>query len=316
MLRRGGQASFYAEGLLTRLLGLASAPDGLAQRLRSAYTFHIVPHMNPDGALRGHLRTNTCGANLNREWARTGDYDAPTLERSPEVYHTLKAMDESGVDAFVDVHGDEELPFAFIAGMEGLQQWGPRLKSLQAAFVSSYERAKCAVAPNDTGPCTLHMWHARESTRAPALRARVSIARLTRTTRFGPRRRLLIYSRCCADSIHCARAAPICNPSLGTSPMHRLVPIWPSAVRSKSMRSLSESSVSPLKRLARSLSTRPEPFSSHEFTRPSPECISSSAPPSSHLPCFATGNQIAARFDCLGVTLEVRNRRTSGAWPL
>ena len=42
-----------------------------------------------DGAFRGHLRTNACGANLNREWCTTGDYVAPTLERSPEVYHGI-----------------------------------------------------------------------------------------------------------------------------------------------------------------------------------------------------------------------------------
>jgi len=42
-----------------------------------------------DGAFRGHLRTNACGANLNREWCTTGDYIAPTLERSPEVYHGM-----------------------------------------------------------------------------------------------------------------------------------------------------------------------------------------------------------------------------------
>ena len=35
--------------------------------------------MNPDGSYRGHLRTNACGANLNREWK------TPTLEKSPEV---------------------------------------------------------------------------------------------------------------------------------------------------------------------------------------------------------------------------------------
>ena len=35
--------------------------------------------MNPDGSYRGHLRTNACGANLNREWK------APNLEHSPEV---------------------------------------------------------------------------------------------------------------------------------------------------------------------------------------------------------------------------------------
>ena len=136
------QASFFAEGLLNRLLGLPmESPDGLAVRLCRAFTFHIVPNMNPDGSVRGHLRTNACGANLNREWATTGEYTAPTLERSPEVFHALRAMDATGVDAFVDVHGDESLPFAFMAGAEGCDCWGPRIKALQAAFLAAFSRA-------------------------------------------------------------------------------------------------------------------------------------------------------------------------------
>ena len=86
-------AAFYATGLLNRLLGLQTggSVDPVAQQLLSQCTFHVVPSMNPDGALRGHLRTNAAGANLNREWAPTGSYAAPTLERSPEVYYTLQA---------------------------------------------------------------------------------------------------------------------------------------------------------------------------------------------------------------------------------
>ena len=111
------------------------------------YTFYIVPNMNPDGAVRGHLRTNASGANLNREWASTGVkgeedyYEAPTLKQSPEVYHILQAMDKTGVDVFVDVHGDEELPFNFIAGAEGCPNWSPRLEALQGAFLAAYCRA-------------------------------------------------------------------------------------------------------------------------------------------------------------------------------
>jgi len=142
-------SEFYAEGLLTRLLGLDSggSVDGMVSKIRKMYTFYIVPSMNPDGAARGHLRTNACGANLNREWAPTGEkgsddyYEAPSLERSPEVYHVLKKMDETGVDAFLDVHGDEALPFNFLAGSEGCTNWGPRLKALHGAFLASYERA-------------------------------------------------------------------------------------------------------------------------------------------------------------------------------
>ena len=33
------------------------------------------------------------------------------------------------------------LPFAFIAGSEGLPCWGPRIQSLQGAFVGAYARA-------------------------------------------------------------------------------------------------------------------------------------------------------------------------------
>ena len=40
-------------------------------------------------------------------WAPTGDYMAPTVERSPEVHAVLAAATAIGCDLFVDVHGDE-----------------------------------------------------------------------------------------------------------------------------------------------------------------------------------------------------------------
>jgi murein tripeptide amidase MpaA len=81
------------EGLLQQLLD----PDNaIARRLLENVTVYAVPNMNPDGSVRGHLRTNACGANLNREWTSTGDYEAPTLERSPEVYHVLNEIDRVG----------------------------------------------------------------------------------------------------------------------------------------------------------------------------------------------------------------------------
>mmetsp|Transcript_7820 Transcript_7820/g.11413 ORF Transcript_7820/g.11413 Transcript_7820/m.11413 type:complete len:456 (-) Transcript_7820:118-1485(-) len=135
-------AEFYAEGLLTRLLGLDSDGnvDDIVRDLLLKYTFYIVPNMCPDGSVRGHLRTNACGANLNREWCTKGDYEAPTLKRSPEVFGVLNKMDETGVDMFLDIHGDEELPFNFISGAEKVPTWGTRLESLHGAFVAEYSR--------------------------------------------------------------------------------------------------------------------------------------------------------------------------------
>ena len=46
---------------------------------------------------------------MNREWASTGDYVAPSLERSPEVYYILQALDAYGCQGFLDIHGDEEI---------------------------------------------------------------------------------------------------------------------------------------------------------------------------------------------------------------
>lgn len=104
--------------------------------------------MCPDGSVRGHLRTNAHGQNLNREWCASGSeeesgsfYDAPTLERSPEVYHVLQKMDETGVDVFLDVHGDEELPYNFLAGSEGCPNWSPRLEALHGSFLAEYSRS-------------------------------------------------------------------------------------------------------------------------------------------------------------------------------
>jgi len=119
-------AEWWMEGALDRLTDPA---DAVATALRAQCRFHIVPNMNPDGSRRGHLRTNAAGANLNREWA------APTPARSPEVVHVLAAMDASGVDFAMDVHGDESLPHNFIAGFEGI----PNITDRQLALLADYK---------------------------------------------------------------------------------------------------------------------------------------------------------------------------------
>lgn len=107
-------AEWWMEGALEMLCDEA---DPVARRLRKLARFHIVPNCNPDGSFRGHLRTNAAGVNLNREW------DNPTAQRSPEVLAIRNAMDESGVDFAMDVHGDEAIPANFLAGFEGIPSW-------------------------------------------------------------------------------------------------------------------------------------------------------------------------------------------------
>lgn len=121
-------AEWLMEGLIARLL---DEDDGTARVLLEQNQFYIVANMNPDGGARGHLRTNAVGANLNREWA------APTLERSPEVFHVLNKMTQTGVDLFLDIHGDESLPYNFVAGSEGNPNYNQRIATLETRFKQS-----------------------------------------------------------------------------------------------------------------------------------------------------------------------------------
>ncbi len=111
-------AEHWMEGALEMLTAPEDEHDTrVAASLREKCTFHIVPNMNPDGSVRGHLRTNAVGVNLNREWA------TPSADKSPEVLCVRNEMDRTGVHFAMDVHGDEAIPANFIAGFEGIPNW-------------------------------------------------------------------------------------------------------------------------------------------------------------------------------------------------
>jgi murein tripeptide amidase MpaA len=97
--------------------------------VRAAATVLAVPHTNPDGGARGHLRTNAAGANLNREWAN------PSAETSPEVLCIRDEMDQRGCDLCLDIHGSEGIPRVWATLCTA---WTPRLKSLTARFCDAW----------------------------------------------------------------------------------------------------------------------------------------------------------------------------------
>ncbi|MFA9440489.1 M14-type cytosolic carboxypeptidase [Uliginosibacterium sp. sgz301328] len=119
-------AEWLVEGFLARLL---DPFDGVAREIRERACLYVVPNVNPDGAFNGNLRANAAGANLNREW---GD---PSPDRSPEVLAVQRAMRASGVDFFLDIHGDETLPYVFIDGSHMVPGYGERNLAIQHAFL-------------------------------------------------------------------------------------------------------------------------------------------------------------------------------------
>ena len=124
-------AEYWMEGALEKL---CDPDDPVARMLRRECTFRVVPNMNPDGSRRGHLRTNAAGVNLNREW------HAPSAEQSPEVLFVRNAMDETGVDFAMDIHGDEAIPANFLAGFEGIPSLTERQTRLFNLFSDTLER--------------------------------------------------------------------------------------------------------------------------------------------------------------------------------
>ena len=128
-------AEWFVEGLLERLLDNA---DPVARKVREHAVLHIVPNMNPDGAVRGNLRSNAAGRNLNREWRD------PDPAASPEVFLVRAEMERSGCALFLDIHGDESLPYVFFSTAEEVPGFTAAAAAAQARFVDTF----LAVSPD------------------------------------------------------------------------------------------------------------------------------------------------------------------------
>ena len=118
-------AEWFMEGIIERL---EQRSDPQIRKLLDFADLYLIPNMNPDGAFHGHLRTNANGQDLNRAWQNTSP------EVSPEVFFALEQMNTYGVDLFLDIHGDEEIPYVFTAGCEGNPGYTPRLATLEERF--------------------------------------------------------------------------------------------------------------------------------------------------------------------------------------
>ena len=114
-------AEWFMQGLIERL------EEGGVTALEHV-ELYLVPNMNPDGAYHGNLRTNAAGVDLNRAW------QSANSEQSPEVHFVLSQMQATGVDLFLDIHGDEAIPYVFTAGCEGNPSFNARLEHLENHF--------------------------------------------------------------------------------------------------------------------------------------------------------------------------------------
>ncbi|XP_028286731.1 cytosolic carboxypeptidase 4 [Parambassis ranga] len=104
-------ASWVMKGTLEFLC----SNDVVAQGLREAFIFKIIPMLNPDGVINGMSRCNLNCEDLNRQWCK------PDPELSPTIYHTkgllyyLNSIGRTPL-VFCDYHGHSRKKNVFLYG--------------------------------------------------------------------------------------------------------------------------------------------------------------------------------------------------------
>ncbi|XP_035388345.1 cytosolic carboxypeptidase 4 isoform X2 [Electrophorus electricus] len=104
-------ASWVMKGSLEFLC----SSDPVAESLRQAYVFKIIPMLNPDGVIHGNHRCSLTADDLNRQWQK------PSASLSPTVYHTkglLYYLCSTGRTplVFCDYHGHSRKKNVFVYG--------------------------------------------------------------------------------------------------------------------------------------------------------------------------------------------------------
>eukprot|EP00928_Gymnodinium_smaydae_P030216 TRINITY_DN22528_c0_g1_i1.p1 TRINITY_DN22528_c0_g1~~TRINITY_DN22528_c0_g1_i1.p1 ORF type:complete len:740 (-),score=88.27 TRINITY_DN22528_c0_g1_i1:40-2217(-) len=99
-------SSWMMQGFLRFLC--SDAPDAIL--LRKAYTWLVVPMLNPDGVIHGSYRCNLAGVDLNRAFLN------PDRHIHPTVYRLKEKLQGQRVDLYLDFHGHSKKEGVFFYG--------------------------------------------------------------------------------------------------------------------------------------------------------------------------------------------------------
>ena len=137
--------SWVVDGALRYLL----SSDPQAIQLRNAYVFKMLPMCDPDGVVRGGVRYNLHGYDLNRNW------DAFDAKLMPEIFaehRAIIAWVDAGnrIDFFLNLHNTNEdyLEGPLSEGGPNLRQLGERFARLLSDRTSFYSPS----GPRDSLP--------------------------------------------------------------------------------------------------------------------------------------------------------------------
>ncbi|XP_064169364.1 cytosolic carboxypeptidase 4-like isoform X2 [Anguilla rostrata] len=104
-------ASWVMKGSLEFLC----SSDPVAESLREAYVFKIIPMLNPDGVINGTLRCSLNGEDLNRQWIRPDPALSPTIFHCKGLLYYLQSLGRTPL-VFCDYHGHSRKKNVFLYG--------------------------------------------------------------------------------------------------------------------------------------------------------------------------------------------------------
>uniref|UniRef100_A0A665UYL5 tubulin-glutamate carboxypeptidase n=1 Tax=Echeneis naucrates TaxID=173247 RepID=A0A665UYL5_ECHNA len=104
-------ASWVMKGTLEFLC----SNDPVAQSLREAFIFKIVPMLNPDGVINGMNRCDLSSEDLNRQWCKPEPVLSPTIYHTKGFLYYLNSIGRTPL-VFCDYHGHSRKKNVFLYG--------------------------------------------------------------------------------------------------------------------------------------------------------------------------------------------------------
>ncbi|XP_068580033.1 cytosolic carboxypeptidase 4 [Cebidichthys violaceus] len=104
-------ASWVMKGTLEFLC----SSDPVAQSLREAFVFKIIPMLNPDGVINGTNRCDLNSEDLNRQWCKPNPVLSPTIYHTKGLLYYLSSIGRTPL-VFCDYHGHSRKKNVFLYG--------------------------------------------------------------------------------------------------------------------------------------------------------------------------------------------------------
>ncbi|XP_066504830.1 cytosolic carboxypeptidase 4, partial [Hoplias malabaricus] len=89
--------------------------DPVAESLREAFIFKIIPMLNPDGVIHGNHRCSLSANDLNRQWLKPDPSLSPTIYHAKGLLYYLNSTGRTPL-VFCDYHGHSRKKNVFLYG--------------------------------------------------------------------------------------------------------------------------------------------------------------------------------------------------------